>query len=181
MKDDQRVTLTKKLLKDALLRLLENEPISKISVTRLCAEAGVNRATFYRHYSQPRDVIVDIRYDLFHKVSALMSQRRAGGDPRQWVEDMCRYFYDHAQLLKILFTCRTDEEFVDFINQLYRTYSQQIRQAGYWTELDDQELKLSTYCLAGGVYYVLRQWINEPIDKTPQQVAQILYRHLGIR
>lgn len=50
MKDDQRVTLTKRLLQEGLLRLLETKEIDKINVTELCRESGINRATFYRHY-----------------------------------------------------------------------------------------------------------------------------------
>ena len=51
MKDDQRTKLTKRLLREALLLLLEKNDINKIAVTQLCQQAGINRATFYRHYS----------------------------------------------------------------------------------------------------------------------------------
>ena len=50
MKDDQRTALTKRLLREGLLRLLSKTDLNKISVTQLCIESGINRATFYRHY-----------------------------------------------------------------------------------------------------------------------------------
>ena len=60
MKDDQRIALTKRLLREGLLRLLSKTDLNKISVTQLCIESGVNRATFYRHYEEPRDILNDI-------------------------------------------------------------------------------------------------------------------------
>lgn len=54
MKDDQRIALTKRLLREGLLRLLSKTDLNKISVTQLCIESGINRATFYRHYEERR-------------------------------------------------------------------------------------------------------------------------------
>ena len=48
-KENQRITLTKKLLQEGLLRLLEVKTLDNISVTELCRESGINRATFYNH------------------------------------------------------------------------------------------------------------------------------------
>lgn len=62
MKDDQRIALTKRLLREGLLRLLSKTDLNKISVTQLCIESGINRATFYRHYEEPRDILNDIKY-----------------------------------------------------------------------------------------------------------------------
>lgn len=38
-------------LAEALRRLIRQQPLDKITVTRLAAEAGVNRQTFYYHFS----------------------------------------------------------------------------------------------------------------------------------
>lgn len=178
MKEDQRTVLTKRLLKEGLLKLLKSEDIGKISVTELCSVSGINRATFYRHYQQPRDIIADIRRDVFNNVKEIADIKIAESEPIKWLENMCRCLYAQADLLKIMFSCRTDGEFVLFINELCIEHIKEIRYAGYGDELDDNELKLTTYCFAGGVYYVLRQWIMEPIEKSPEEIAKILYRLL---
>ena len=68
MKDDQRIALTKRLLREGLLRLLSKTDLNKISVTQLCIESGINRATFYRHYEEPRDILNDTPlYNFFIK------------------------------------------------------------------------------------------------------------------
>ena len=47
MKTDARVRYTLKMLKDSLLRLLEEKPINKITVKEVCERAELNRATFF--------------------------------------------------------------------------------------------------------------------------------------
>lgn len=38
---------------------------------------------------------------------------------------------------------------------------------------------LGTFYYAGGIYYILRQWLTEPINKTPQEVAVLMCHFLN--
>lgn len=47
----------------ALISLLERKDFSYITISEICAEAGVNRSTFYLHYENTRDLLEEtIRY-----------------------------------------------------------------------------------------------------------------------
>ena len=48
---------------------------------------------------------------------------------------------------------RFNEQYPDLMNK------------GYFTDVDDDTMRLGTF------YYVLRQWLTEPINKTPQEGA----------
>lgn len=50
MKKDLRVVKTIGHLQAALLHLLEQKPLEKISISELCKIANVNRGTFYLHF-----------------------------------------------------------------------------------------------------------------------------------
>ena len=52
--------LTKQLLQTAFLKLLQLKSIHAISIRELCAEAGINRTTFYYHYGSQYDLLADI-------------------------------------------------------------------------------------------------------------------------
>lgn len=56
-KEDLRVRKTKKVLFDAFIKLLSQKPFDEITVNELCDEAGVRRATFYKHYSDKFDFL----------------------------------------------------------------------------------------------------------------------------
>ena|GEM_PF-5834913 len=59
-KENQRIMLTKQLLQTAFLKLLQLKSIHAISIRELCAEAGINRTTFYYHYGSQYDLLADI-------------------------------------------------------------------------------------------------------------------------
>lgn len=53
-----QVNSTKQKLSQAYLRLLASQPDNaKLSVRKLCLEAGVNQTTFYRHYKNSVDFV----------------------------------------------------------------------------------------------------------------------------
>ena len=49
-RENQRTRLTKRLLRESLLGLLEEKPVEKITVKELCETAELNRSTFYTYY-----------------------------------------------------------------------------------------------------------------------------------
>ena len=55
-KTDRRTILTKTVIKDSLLELLAYSVYEKITVTAVCREAGITRATFYLHYQNLDEV-----------------------------------------------------------------------------------------------------------------------------
>ena len=68
---DKRTLITKTAVKEAMLELLSQTPFNYITVSSLCREAGVGRATFYTHYSGLTDVIDELADD------AIQATRRA--------------------------------------------------------------------------------------------------------
>ncbi len=49
--------LTKAVIRDALLKRLNEEPLSKITVRTICQDCGINHNTFYYYYSNIYAVI----------------------------------------------------------------------------------------------------------------------------
>ena len=62
-KTDRRTIMTKEIVKDAFLELLRDTPYEKITVTALCRQAGITRATFYLHYDNIDDVLNELLDD----------------------------------------------------------------------------------------------------------------------
>ena len=56
--ESRRVRMTKRLMKNAMLELLEQKELSNISVTALCEKADVHRSTFYKYYTDPADLFL---------------------------------------------------------------------------------------------------------------------------
>jgi len=48
--ENQRIRLSKAMLKNGLLKLLKEKSLNEITICELCAVSGINRTTFYKYY-----------------------------------------------------------------------------------------------------------------------------------
>ena len=66
---DKRIVKTKKKLESAILKLLEQKPLSDFTVREICKEAGTTTITFYTYYKD--------KYALASEVFGMMAERAA--------------------------------------------------------------------------------------------------------
>ena len=59
-KTDRRTIYTKNIIKDSLLELLKHTPYGKITVTSICKQSEITRATFYLHYDNIDEVLDEV-------------------------------------------------------------------------------------------------------------------------
>ncbi len=61
---------TQEMIRSAFIELLEKEDLEKISVKRLCEHCGINRNTFYYHFSDIYDVLDGVLRAETEKIAA---------------------------------------------------------------------------------------------------------------
>ncbi len=66
--ENRRSRMTKRLIKEALTDLLEQEDIHCISVRMLCEKADINRSTFYLHYETIDYLLEDFTNDYMRSI-----------------------------------------------------------------------------------------------------------------
>ena len=66
--ENQRIRLSKTLLKNALVELLRVKRIDKISISELCEAAQINRTTFYKYYGSQYDLLSEMEQDFFQQL-----------------------------------------------------------------------------------------------------------------
>lgn len=70
---DRRARYTLRAIRGALYELMEEQPLEKIPVTRLCRLADVNRGTFYHYYRDVFDLYEKLEDDFLCAVRAILS------------------------------------------------------------------------------------------------------------
>lgn len=63
-KDDLRVIKTRKLIYQTLLDLMKEKTFEEIKVSDICSRAMINRSTFYAHYEDKYELLVDFLSNL---------------------------------------------------------------------------------------------------------------------
>jgi AcrR family transcriptional regulator len=80
-KTDPRVLRTRQLLRDAVIDLMEEMSIEKITVNRIAERAKINRVTFYLHYKDIPDMLErmadDMAEDILQVVGSYTENREA--------------------------------------------------------------------------------------------------------
>lgn len=70
---DARVRYTRMIIEQCFLKLLQEKPVSKITVTELCDCAMINRATFYKHYQDIPQLLEKLEEDLFDQIREMFN------------------------------------------------------------------------------------------------------------
>lgn len=166
MKDNQRIVITKRMLKEGLLRLLKTKTLDKISIVELCNEAGINRTTFYRHYEFPKDVLAEMQVEFLEEMMRPLKKPLSETD----LEYVFDYFYKNSELVKLFIRYNSASEWTRMFTNLYQnTFSTQ-----FLKTLDPESQRLFYAYHAGGIYFLLRQWLMDDNKKTPKEVYALI-------
>lgn len=173
-KENQRVAITKRLIKEALLRLLRKRHISKISICELCQEAEINRTTFYRHYQTTKDVLQEIAFDQIGVFSECVVPAKDTQDMKEYVTQLCEFLYDRKDMVKIFLQNDTEVDFSGIFQILSDRFldSRKILYRG--RAVDDDTLSLMNAFFSSGISALISQWLTENISKTPEEIANLV-------
>lgn len=171
-KEDRRVRLTKKMLREALLQLLEHNELSDISITQLCKAADINRNTFYFHYDSPSDLFVEIEEEISSEIINGLSSSTETADIALTI---CNVLYNRKQVSKIIQLRSTKRKFMQKIFNHTRESQLEI-----WKKLapksDKQSLeKAMTYVIAGALA-IIGEWIQNNFRESPEEISNIISR-----
>lgn len=170
MKNDLRIAVTKRMVKEALMELLKEKPLSKIKVSELCEKSGINRATFYRHYETLQDALHEVETEFMQQMPHLSTPPKSLKEAQQHMEAVCAYLYEHSDMVKLLFLDKTSPDLVESLNQFYRD----ILSSRQELSLNEDTLQILISFWVGGCQSLMRKWILDDIQKTPAEIAEIL-------
>lgn len=96
MENSRRTRMTRHLIKEGLISLMEEKPIEKITVRELCERADVNRSTFYAHYQDIPDVLRNIENDILENIpSANLTQESSHFEDQ--IMSLFTLFFDYVK------------------------------------------------------------------------------------
>ena len=77
---DRRVVRTRKAIREAFFKLMEDQDYHKITIASIAREADIDRKTFYLHYSSVSDLVDEvIRDEAQNIIASCREALRSGG------------------------------------------------------------------------------------------------------
>lgn len=172
-KENQRIALTRRLLQEGLLRLLRTEKLEDISVTALCKEAGINRATFYNHYTSPTALLDEMELQFVSELRQLAKTPSSTDDIACILEQYCLKLKENADLVSILVCYHADRDIEEIFTNMAAYYGKN-RLDMNQTKLDADTTHLVSTFLYSGSYTLVREWLLRDMNKSPKQIAELI-------
>ena len=177
-KEDQRIKVTKILIKEALSKLLQEKGFDKISIKELCELAGINRSTFYSHYKDLNELqnkIYDEFLDSFQNafLPNLNNANKATLTSEEMILSILSFLEQNKDLCIIMLHSQKRDE---FINQLAEI-GKNIVTAIYPKVLKIEnmiDIELFYHFVSGGSIEILIQWISQGCEAKANILASKL-------
>lgn len=178
--ENRRTKMTRQLLKQSLLELLEQKKINSITVKEICERADVNRSTFYAHYTSPYDLFDSMKQDIIRESRELLvCELRLAPEQRMrfLLERHLRYLAAHLREFQA-YSSDTGEDFslpLQVMADMMGPYLDYLH--GKYPASDVEFRSLSIYCIYGGIG-IIKRWVSQAMSDAVETVAQQVLRHI---
>ena len=171
-REDRRVAMTRRMLKDALTEILREMDIYHVSIRELCQRADVNRTTFYKYYGSQFDLLADMENDLLGFLSKTITEHAA--EPVRIIETACEYLEDHLEFARLIINNNVDPLFPQKLFSLAVVREAALKR--FTGQRDEALLEYLYNYITYGAYRIICVWLNKERREPPKQLAEMLIR-----
>lgn len=179
--NDLRVVKTKRALHEALLAMLKTKTLESISVSALCAKAGVTRGTFYLHYKDVGALFDEHLSSLLRDLeeSYLEPFRHVSRiDPRRIDPSTIRIFH-HVKKYQAFYEIVFDRNSsIAYYYSLFDQIKRLMRDHMEGFALPDRDPSMLISYQANAIMGMLIQWYEEGFRRSPEEMNDELTFYL---
>lgn len=170
MKSDARVRYTKMVIRNSFVRLLAKKPLTKVTVKEICELSEINRATFYKYYCDPYDLLEKLENEFLEELEKNVSQSMHNGFQETFTYILISIKAE-GELYKTLFSENGDPHFPSRIfASCYKKYAS-MEDDKRFQQLKPSEQKFFFYFAAQGCSGILSQWLEGGMTEPVSEVA----------
>lgn len=102
-KTDLRVIKTKNLIYNTLIELMKDKTFEEIKVSDICNKALINRSTFYSHYEDKYDLLVDFINSLKNEFISELNKNNSKLNNKEYYIELIKIFLNHIEERKEMY------------------------------------------------------------------------------
>lgn len=181
MSYDRRKQLTQRMLKEALVELMDEKPLARITVTELCERADVNRSTYYKYYMDPRQQAETMCDEFLTVLLGIMTKHGrvefSQEESLAVTKELVACIYENRQIFRVLANCFGYESYVRHMTELFRQFTlESWKSNGYAESAVHEELALAY--VMGGATTALLKWVSDEQPRlSADEVAELITRN----
>lgn len=160
-------------MKKAMLELMNTMPFHKITVRLICDRAGVNRSTFYAHYTDIYDMVEQLETNLRKK---LMNSYPASGHITPLSTEsfitFLKFIREHRDFYRIALKARREFPLKQGAEPLWEQIVRPLCQkAGIFSE---SEMMFYFVGFQASFTTILKRWVEQDCVESEEKIAQII-------
>lgn len=168
----KKQNITKKILTNSLKKLMTQKPLEKISVREITEECGLNRQTFYYHFS---DIYNQLEWLYQQEVIALFADNKG---TRLWQEGLLKFFNycrDNREMCyctlksfgrEYLFRC--------FYHDVYEIFRGTIDILSEGLNMSDEYKERLTQYYVISFGSIVENWVYGNITQSPEELVEFI-------
>ncbi|BAU65490.1 Biofilm operon icaADBC HTH-type negative transcriptional regulator IcaR [Stanieria sp. NIES-3757] len=184
-KEDRRIQRTRQLLSTALLKLIEERGYDSLTVNDITEQANVGRATFYLHYQDKEQLLVESLEEMFSQLEDLiapLSETLGEEHYSTATRLLFQHFGDHHRLYRVLLTEKGAAMVFPRLLEIVSEIAEQIAgQDVISKSVEQPQTLISTnlvgHYVAGAFLGSVVWWLNNNKPYSAEQMAAV-YVHL---
>jgi len=173
--NDLRVIKTKRGLREAFLRLLLEKGYDAISIQDIATKAEAARVTFYRHYANKEELLIDCIDTIYEDLARNFKQ--ASNEKLQQGHLSMLAFYKQLQedgkIYRTLSTSRAGQLLTKRLIQLFAEKIIKQVEARFSAEQLLAPVEIIAYHMASAQVGLVNWWIENDQPYSPEYMAQI--------
>ena len=177
-KTDLRIIKTKKILFDALLKLMKEKSFDKIKISDICEEALINRSTFYAHYEDKYELFVDLVEELKINLLKDLANTENIVFSKEYVMEILSILIDHidenSEIYNAIFYNNQNGILKDFlIDIIERDVSERLKNNSIISSVD-MPIDIIVKFYAGGLINIGISWLTSKDKYTKEALLNYI-------
>lgn len=175
---DTRVVRSRKVLKSALLQLLSEKPFSLIKTNEIAKAAGINRVTFYDHFSTKEELLDELVDDVLSEYGDIIEA--SPGDAKglassdelyHTIRSSVRHIKKHAEFYRIMLLTNGVPDLSNRLHdQMSASLHKTFRKAGALSSAIEYDLYIDW--IIGGAIGIYKNWLQNGLRQTEEEIAK---------
>ncbi|GAB2559254.1 TetR/AcrR family transcriptional regulator [Gracilibacillus alcaliphilus] len=175
---DRRIKKTKKAIKQAFLTLLQENELTKITVSQICSMADIGRGTFYLHYQDIFDLYEKLEGELLNQLLEWIDELYGKEEPitlAAFMEKTAEFIIQNKAAFEIFMNEKKNNALSSKIKEIIVLKELGDRKRnGQFQDSIFEEYQVSFH--VSGTIEVLNKWIETGMIQSPKEISEIISR-----
>ena len=172
---DIRSQRTRHNISDCFITLLNEKPVSKITVTEICQMVHINRATFYKHYLDIPDLQEQLEAEILEDFKNFLDNKAfsSNGQYRTMLVELLNYAKKFGAKFYALCSTNATSNLTSKCFQMLNELAYPILKDKL-PQINEAQAQMLYWYISSGSGHLLALWLNGENSMTADEVADLL-------